>query len=189
LDNLRLLSLWLKHFDRSLFQDVNLTLALTAPFYSYQVIVALSFRIGQLSFMARRQYAYVLYSAVFACAALVTRELVVYLALLVIAEIALSISFMVCQHIGGRTGFETRAGWGWLAGSGAGSFLVLVLWMIVRHSGSNFFLRSSVASAMQAACVLCAALGLLLIVNLKANPGAVRSLRNTIQPSAVVVSV
>jgi hypothetical protein len=189
LDNLRLLSLWLKHFDRSLFQDVNLTLALTAPFYSYQVIVALSFRIGQLSFMARRQYAYVLYSAVFACAALVTRELVVYLALLVIAEIALSISFMVCQHIGGRTGFETRAGWRWLAGSGAGSFLVLVLWMIVRHSGSNFFLRSSVASAMQAACVLCAALGLLLIVNLKANPGAVRSLRNTIQPSAVVVSV
>jgi hypothetical protein len=189
LDNLRLLSLWLRHFDRSLFQNVNLTLALTAPFYSYQVIVALSFRIGQLSFMARRQYAYVLYSAMFACAALITHELVVYLTLLVIAEMALSISFMVCQHIGGRAGFETKAGWRGLAGSGAGSFLVLVLWMIVRHSGSDFFLRTSVASAMQAGCVLCVALGLLLIVNLKANSGAARSLRNTIRPAAVVVSV
>jgi hypothetical protein len=189
LDNLRLLSLWLKHFDRSLFQDINLTLALTAPFYSYQVIVALSFRIGQLSFMARRQYVYVLYSAVFACAAVITRELLVYLALLVIAEIALSISFLGCRHIGGSSGYETKAGWRGLTGSGAGSFLVLLLWMTVRHAGSNFFVRSSVASAMQTGCVLCSALGLLLIVILKANPGAVRSLRNTIRPAVVVVSV
>jgi len=162
---------------------------LTAPFYSYQVMVALSFRIGRLSFMARRQYAYVLYSALFACAALVTHELVVYLVLLVIAEIALSISFMVCRHIGGRAGFETKAGWRGLAGAGTGSFLVFVLWMIVRHAGGNFFLRSSAASAMQTACLLCAALGLLLIVNLKANPGAVRSLRNTLRPGVVAVSV
>src|SRR6202021_1645255 len=107
-------------------------------------------------------------SAVFACAALITHRFLAYLALLVIAEIALSISFMGCQNIGGRAGCETKAGWRGLAGSGAGSFMVLVLWMAVRHAGSDFFLRSSVASAMQTGCVWCAALGFLLIVNLKA---------------------
>ena len=66
LDNLRLLSLWLKHFDRSLFKTSISPLPVAAPFYSFQVIVALSFSIGQLSSMARRQYAYVLYSAAFA---------------------------------------------------------------------------------------------------------------------------
>jgi hypothetical protein len=189
LDNLRILSLWLKHFDRSLFQDINLTFALTAPFCSYQVIVALSFRIGELSFMARRQYAYVFYSAMFACVALITRDLLVYLGLLVMAEMTLSISFLACQSIGGRTGCETKAGWRGLAGSGAGSFLVLVLWLIVRHTGSTFFLRISLATAFQTACLLCAGLGLLLIVNLRANRGAVRGLRNNMRSAVAAASV
>jgi hypothetical protein len=189
LDNLRLLSLWLKHFDRALFQNINLAFALTAPFCSYQVIVALSFRIGQLSFMARRQYAYVLYSAVFACAALITRDLLLYLALVVVAEIALSTSFLGYRNIGGSTGCETKAGWPGLAGSGAGLLLVLVLWTTVRHIGGNLFMTNSLASAMQTGCVWSAALGLLLVVNLKANSRAVLSLRKNIGPTAVAVSV
>jgi hypothetical protein len=189
LDNLRLLSLWLKHVDRSVFQTINLTFALTAPFYSYQVIVALSFRIGKLSFMARRQYAYLLYSAAFACAALLTRELLVYLALLVIAEIALSVSFMGCRDIGGSAGCETNAGWRGLAGSGAGSFLLLVLWVIVRHTGSNVFLRNSMVSAMQTGCVFCGAFAVLLIINLRVTPAAVWRLRDTMRPAVVVVGV
>lgn len=188
LDNLRVLSLWLKHFDRSLFQNINLAFALAAPFYSYQVIVALSFRIGQLLFMARRQYAYVVYSAAFAGAALITRQFVVYLVLLVVGELALSISFMGCQNIGGKAGCETKAGWRGLLGSGVGFVLVLVLWMIVRHTSSEFFLRSSITSAVQTGCVLCAALGSLLMINLKTNLAAVRGLRSNMRP-AVVASV
>jgi hypothetical protein len=188
-DNARLLSLWLKHFYRPLFQNINLTFALTAPFYSFQVMVALSFRIGQLSFMARRQYAYILYSGLFACAALVIRELVVYLPLLVIAETALSISFLVCRYVGGREGFKTRAGWRGLAGSAAGSLLVLLLWLSVRHAGGTLFVARSVAGATQTAAVVCVALGLLCVVHLKVNFQAVRSLWNATRPPAVVASV
>jgi hypothetical protein len=189
LDNLRLLSLWLKHFDQALFQNINLALAVTAPFYCFQVVVALSFRIGQLSSMARRQYAYVLYSAAFAAAGLITRQLPVYLALLMIAELALSISFLGSGNVGGAEGFTTRAGWRGLAAAGVGSSLVVLLWLTVRHAGGGFLITRSAVSAVQTGAVLCAALGILLLVNLKVNSAVLRRLWNTLRPAAVVVGV
>jgi hypothetical protein len=189
LDNLRLLSLWLKHFDRHLFQNINLAFALTGSFYSYQVLVALSFRVGQLATMARRQYAYVCYSAAFAGVALIVKSLTVYLVLLVIAEIALSISFMAQQNIGGVMGYKTKAGWRGLGGSFAGALLVLTLWMSVRHANTDFFLQNSVATALQTACLLAVGLGFLLLLEVTANAGILRNLRTTIRQPATTVQV
>jgi hypothetical protein len=189
LDNLRILGLWLKDFDRHLFQNVNLSFALISSFYSYQVLVALSFRVGQLATMARRQYAYVLYSAAFAGAGLTAKSLIVYLALLVIAEMALSISFMTQQNIGREAGYKTKAGRRGLAGSFAGALLVLALWMRVRHASTDFFLRNSAVTALQTACLLAVGIGLLLLLEGAANADMLRSLRTSLRQSATTVNV
>ena len=188
LDNLRLLSLWLKHFDHVLFQNINLSFALSSPFYAYQVIVALSFRIGQLAVMARRQYAYLAYSSVFAGAAFITRSLPVYLGLLVVAEITLSLSFMARQNIGGKLGFTTRAGWRGLTGSFAGTLLVAALWMTVRFAGTNVFSQTSPADALQTLSLLAAGLGVLLLSGLAVNAGMLRSLRVAMRRPVSIVS-
>jgi hypothetical protein len=139
--------------------------------------------------MARRQYAYVLYSAAFAGAGLTAKSLIVYLALLVIAEMALSISFMTQQNIGREAGYKTKAGRRGLAGSFAGALLVLALWMRVRHASTDFFLRNSAVTALQTACLLAVGIGLLLLLEGAANADMLRSLRTSLRQSATTVNV
>jgi hypothetical protein len=181
LDNMRLLSLWLKHFDRQLFQNINLSFALASPFYCYQIIVALSFRIGQLAPTARRQYAYLVYSALFAASAVIIKSLEVYLALLVVAEILLSISFLTRQNIFGNWSRTTNAGRRALACSFAGSALVFALWSTVRHAGSSVFMVKSVENALQGGCLLALSLGALMLVGLALNVRAFRNLRIAVE--------
>ena len=189
LDNMRLLSLWLKHYDRLLFQNINLSFALSSPFYSYQIIVALSFRMGQLALTARRQYTYLLYSALFAASAVIIKSLDVYMALLVVAEIVLATSFLARQNIGGDASPRTNAGWRGLAGSFAGSALVFALWITVRHAGSSIFTDKSVENALQAACFLALSLGVLMLAGLAVNVRAFRNLRIALQRPVNVVRV
>jgi hypothetical protein len=189
LDNMRLLSLWLKHFDRLLFQNINLSFALSSPFYCYQIIVALSFRVGQLALTARRQYAYLLYSALIAASTGIIKSLDVYLALLVVAEILLSISFLMRQNIGGHASHKTNAGRRGLAGSFAGAALVFAMWITVRHASSSIFTVKSVDHALQAACLLALSLGVLMLVGLVLNGPAFRNLRIAVQRPVNVVRV
>jgi hypothetical protein len=186
---MRLLSLWLKHYDRLLFQNINLSFALSSPFYSYQIIVALSFRMGQLALTARRQYTYLLYSALFAASAVIIISLDVYMALLVVAEIVLATSFLARQNIGGDASPRTNAGWRGLAGSFAGSALVFALWITVRHAGSSIFTDKSVENALQAACFLALSLGVLILAGLAVNVRAFRNLRIAVQRPVNVVRV
>ena len=65
-DNLRVLSIWLTHSNRFVFQAVLATFAFSAPFYSYQIVVNLMFRMGRLPAVAHRQYGFILYSCLFA---------------------------------------------------------------------------------------------------------------------------
>jgi hypothetical protein len=189
LDNMRLLSLWLKHFDRLLFQNINLSFALSSPFYSYQIVVALSFRLGQLALTARRQYAYLLYSAVFALSALIFKSLDVYLALLVVAEILLSIAFLTRQNVFGDVSHKTNTGRRGLAGSFAGAALVLALWSTVRHAGGSLFIDRSLANALQAAGLWALSLGALMVVGLALNMRVFRDLRVTLRRPVNVVRV
>jgi hypothetical protein len=189
LDNMRLLSLWLKHVDRLLFQNINLSFALSSPFYCYQIIVALSFRVGQLALTARRQYVYFLYSALIAASTVIIKSLDVYLALLVVAEILLSISFLTRQNIGGHPSLKTNAGRRGLAGSFAGAVLVFALWSTVRHAGSSLFMDKSPENTLLAACLLALSLGVLMVVGLAINMRAFRDLRIAAQRPVNVVRV
>jgi hypothetical protein len=189
LDNMRLLSLWLKHCDRLLFQNINLSFALSSPFYCYQIIVALSFRVGQLALTARRQYAYFLCSALIAASTVFVKSLDVYLALLVVAEILLSISFLTRQNIGGHASHKTNAGRRGLAGSFAGAALVFALWSTVRHAGGSLFIDKSLANALEAACLWALSLGALMVVGLAFNMRAFRGLRVRLQRPVNVVRV
>jgi len=186
LDNMRLLSLWLKHFDRPLFQNINLSFALGSPFYSYQILVAISFRMGQLAQTARRQYAYFLYSALFAASAVILRSLDVYLALLVVAEILLAISFLTRQNVAGDAMHKTDAGRQGLASSFAGFTLVFALWIAVRHAGSSMFIDKSIANALPAVSLLLLSLGVLALIGLALNARAFRNLRIAVRPVDVV---
>jgi hypothetical protein len=183
LDNMRLLGLWLKHCDRLLFQNINLSFALSTPFYSYQIIVALAFRIGQLAPAARRQYAYLLYSALFAASAVIIKSLDFYMALLVVAEILLSVSFLTWQS------HKTNAGRHGLAGSFAGFAVVFALWLTVRYAGSSMFTQRSVEDALRAVCLLALSLGVLMIVGLALKVRAFRNLRIAMQRPVNIVRV
>jgi hypothetical protein len=187
LDNMRLLSLWLKHFDGVLFQNINLCFALASPFFSYQVMVALSFRTGRLAGMARRQYAYMMYSAGCAGAAWLTRSLAVYLGLLVATEIALSLSFMLRPNLAGDAD-SSNAGWGGVAASSAGAILILALWMTVHSSTTNWFARISPAHVMQTALLWAVAPATLLLIGLVMNAGMLRSLRAALRRPAGTVN-
>jgi hypothetical protein len=137
-DNLRLLGLWLKHFDRQLFQQIALAFAITAPFFSYQVPMNLMFRTGQLAWVARRHYLFVACSALFAVISLFIRSLHIYLALLVIAEVALSISFFVPGKA--RTALsETGSGSIGLRVAICSSVVIGIFWLVVHNNLGGWF--------------------------------------------------
>jgi hypothetical protein len=143
-DNLRVLGLWLTHFDRDLFQIVVASFAASGAFYAYQIFVSLTYRIGDLAEGAHRQYAFVLYSGGFSVIALSLKSLSWYLCLIVVSEIALSTSFMLR-----RRGDTNPNGWqagprGLLASTG-GLAMLAILWLTVRRDHSGIFV--SVSSA------------------------------------------
>jgi hypothetical protein len=130
-DNMRILGLWLKRFDRPLFQEIALAFALTAPFSSYQIPMNLMFRMGQLERVASKHYRFVACSLIFAGASLLTRSLPVYLAMLVIAEMILSAGFFE----------QARAG---LRVAAAGSAIIGTLWLAVHQNVGGAFSNLSI---------------------------------------------
>jgi hypothetical protein len=189
LDNMRVLSLWLKHFDRQIFQKINLSFALSSPFYAYQIIVALSFRTGQLALTARRQYAYLVYSVIFAVGAVMMRSLDVYMGLLVVAEVTLSASFLVRQNIAGVAGYKTDAGRRGLASAFAGFVLLFVLGHIVRRTGSPLFTILSLDNEAQAAAMLALSLGTLVLIGFACNLRAYQNLKVALRRPVNVLGV
>lgn len=137
-DNLRLLGIWLTHTDRAVFQTVLVMFAFSAPFYSYQIVVNLMFRMGRLRGVALRQYAYILYCFLFAGVAFVAHSLRGYLGLLVIAEFLLSASFLV-GRIDATAPHSWKIGLRGLVGSLGGVAALAVLWRVVARDSSGVF--------------------------------------------------
>jgi hypothetical protein len=134
-DNLRLLGLFLKGFDRTLFQMVVASFAFSGAFYSHQILVNVMFRAGKLADVAYRQYAFVLYSAVFAIVASLSKSLPMFLGLLVVSEIVLATSVMVLRR--DRMTTEYLVGRRAFAGSLGGLVMIVILWLVVqRHNGA-----------------------------------------------------
>jgi hypothetical protein len=140
-DNMRILGLWLKRFDRRLFQEIALAFSLTAPLFSYQIPMNLMFRMGQLARVASRHYGFVACSLIFAFASLLVRSLPVYLALLVTAETLLSVGFFESARASLRV-------------AAAGSLTVCVLWFAARQNVGGAFSDLSVRPLTGSALLL-----------------------------------
>ena len=182
-DNLRLLGLWLTHCDRTMFQMTVLSFGLSAPFYPYLVLSNLMFRMGELSAVAQRQYAYVCYSALFGAVAVKAGFLPLYLGLLVLAEVLLSISFLLPRH-GRNVAFQTTAGRRGLVAAATGTALVCVLWFVVRANEYSIFtatVHSSEAWSSLLAFFAVLAFTILMIV---INSDLIRSAPSVFQRSA-----
>jgi hypothetical protein len=137
-DNLRVLGIWLTHTDRAVFQLVLTTFFFSAPFYSYQIIVNLQFRMGRLRDVAIREYAFVLCCCLFAVAGCLLHSLRAYLTLLVLAEILLSASFLL-GRINADDPNSWRIGLRGLAGCMCGVGVLAVLWHVVTNDHSSVF--------------------------------------------------
>jgi len=129
IDNLRLLGLWLKHFDLALFQQVALAFALTAPFFAYQIPMNLMFRMGELAQVAQRHYAFIAYSLAFGGIAIFLRSLPLYLGLLVCAEALLSVTFFAAV--------KARA----IRLPVLACLVIFVCWLASRHNVGGWFVN------------------------------------------------
>jgi hypothetical protein len=174
IDNLRILSLWLKHFDRSTFQIIDVSFALAAPFYAYQILLSLRFREGRLNHVAGRLYAFVFCSGSFAGVALAYRSLRLYLILLAIAEILLAASFMGLPWPSRDR--AANAGQRTLGVALFGSVLVLALSIWTAHTRADLFLKMSWPSVAWAALILLIAAGTLTAFALILNRDLLRDL-------------
>jgi hypothetical protein len=148
IDNLRILGMWLKHMDRPVFQAVLFMFAFSAPFYSYQIVVNLMFRMGRLAGVAHRQYGFIFFSFLFAGVALIVRSLTIYLTLMVVAEILLSASFLV-GRLDAAYPDSWKIGARGIAGSFAGISMIAVLWMVVGRNHMGIFTTPSVDAYAQ----------------------------------------
>jgi hypothetical protein len=152
-DNLRILGLWLSRVDRSTFQLIAVSFGLSAAFYAYQIVLAIMFRAGELAWVARRHWAYVIYSAIFAVVAARTKWLPLYLIMLTVSECVLSISFMLpfssrneaFPKVGSRRG---------LIAAFLGSAIVAVLWTAARRDFGHIFVDFSPPDLVWTAVVL-----------------------------------
>ncbi len=161
-DNLRLIGRWLPHVSRGVFQEIALPFALTGGLYAYQILSAVLFRTGRLAAVAHRNYAYVLYAVAFAGVALAGKSLAVYLGLLVVAEVALSSSFLAGGSAAELVGIPAKIGRQNLACSGFSMIAVAAAWVGIRTTHAAVFLgRSYGAIAESAGWVLCVFCGLI----------------------------
>ena len=145
-DNFRLASFWLARSGGTLYQAVAITFGLSSPFYAYQILQALMMRDGKVHEIARRQYLYVISLVIFAAITLLTKSVLLWLVLILVADVTISFSFML------RTaGMPTSAGVRGFLAALASAFLSAGLWLLVRFEPLDFLHRSTTSAI---ACTL-----------------------------------
>jgi hypothetical protein len=149
-DDGRLASLLLHKLDIQVYQEIAITFGLGSAFYSYQITQAVSRRSGEVVQVARRQYFYMLCAAVFAIVALVTKSTLLWLILMLLADVIISLSFLLKTSQGGILS-QTSAGWRGCLAATASSVIILTMWLVVHFEDFNF-LRGWTASAF--ACTI-----------------------------------
>jgi hypothetical protein len=166
-DNLRILSLGLTRFGRPTFQAVAASFAVAAPFYAYQILLNLNFRVGQLKGVAWRLYGYVFCSGLFAVVALVAGSFDLYLLLLALSEILLSAAFMWLalnpwerRSLAGRRGFISAC---------FAALLVVALSAWVRSGSSIVFVTVSPRAVAWSSFWLLMTMGLLTVFSVTGN--------------------
>jgi hypothetical protein len=144
-DNFRVASFWLVHANPQLYQAIAIMFGLGSAFSSYQIMVALMLRFGEVDRIARRQYLYILYAALFAVVALITRSTLLWLALLWLAEVMISLSFLLKTSPDGVQA-QTSAGIRGCVAATASSVIILAMWLTVRLGHFGFLSGTTVSA-------------------------------------------
>jgi hypothetical protein len=106
-DNFRLASLWLKS-SPGIYRAISTIFALGAPLYAYQIMQALMLRDGKIQAIAKRQYLYIGCLATFSVIALLTKSVLLWLVLILVAEVGISVSFIFQRHVQALASFSVR---------------------------------------------------------------------------------
>jgi len=140
-DNFRLASLWLVRSDPTLYAQIAITFGLASPLYAYQILQALMLRHGKVREIAKRQYLYIICLVIFAAVALLTKSVLLWLVLILMAEITISLSFML------RTAnIPTSAGVRGSLAALASALLGVSLWLLVRFEPVDFLQQSTTSA-------------------------------------------
>ena len=107
-------------------------------------------RSGEVDRIARRQYLYIAYAAVFAIVALVTRSTLLWLVMILMAEITISLSFLLRTSKGGIQS-QTSAGRRGCMAATASSILILAMWLVARFGNVGFLSGTSISSVIYTA--------------------------------------
>jgi hypothetical protein len=136
-DNFRLGSLLLVRSDATLYQAIAITFGLGSPFYAYQILQALMLRYGKVREIARRQYLYITCLVIFAAVALLTKSVPLWLVLTLVADIVISLSFMLNPSRTSILGQTSAGARGFLAAL-TSALLAAALWLVLRFRPLDF---------------------------------------------------
>lgn len=134
-DHARLLGLWLTGVEPGAESAIALCFAVTATSYGYQVVAGVLMRSGDLAGVARRQYAYLLVSALAVAAAYGFKSIPLYLALLGFQELTIAGLFVTAP--------SPRVRQASLAAFAIAALLVVGLWLAVVMDFGGLFATSS----------------------------------------------
>ena len=135
-DNFRLASFWLVGSDPILYGQIAITFGLASPLYAYQIMQALMLRRGKVHEIAKRQYLYIISLIIFAAVALLIKSVLLWLILILIAEVTISLLFMLRKT-------TTSAGVRGSVAALASAFLGVSLWLFVRYEPLDFLRQST----------------------------------------------
>jgi len=136
-DNGRLASLLLNKMDLPTYQMVAITFGLGNAFYAYQICVSVCRRSGEVAEIAHRQYFYIICAAIFAVIALATKSMVVWLSLMMCADVIIALSFLLTppRHSILR---HTSSGWRGATDAATSSVFVFFMWLILYFQFFDF---------------------------------------------------
>ena len=137
-DNGRLASLLLKEMDLPTYQMIAITFALGNAFYAAQICVSVCRRTGEVAEIAHRQYFYIGLAAVFAAIALVVKSVLLWLVLMLIADVVLALSFVVTPPANSILR-QTSSGWRTMIAAATSSALVFIMFLILYFRLFAFF--------------------------------------------------
>jgi hypothetical protein len=159
-DNGRLASLLLKEMDLPIYQMMSITFALGNAFYAGQICVSVCRRTGEVAEIAHRQYFYMGVSVVFAVIALLTKSVLVWLVLMLVADILLALSFMLTPPAHSILR-QTSAGWRTMTAAATSSVLVFAMFLILYYRLFDFFNGRTIFDAL---CTLAFFLAWILLI-------------------------
>jgi hypothetical protein len=136
-DNGRLASLILNKMDLRTYQQVAITFGLGNAFYAYGLVAAVSRRSGEVGIVARRQYFYMICAGIFAAIALVVKSTLLWLSLMLLADVLVALSFMLMAPSTSILA-QTSAGWRGCVAAAASSVLIFTMWLIVHFENFEF---------------------------------------------------